>query len=129
MRPGHSIVTPSGGTHRRWTTSTSAASPTGLSARAAWGRQTAVHSRRICASTAVCGLPKTVAFFGVPSPVRAADRFGAALGARWRPLELPPGLDLNDLGRRPDGRRQFFRLVAEARRELEAIRRLREGTF
>jgi DNA primase len=48
----------------------------------------------------------------------AAERFGAVLGRRWVPLELPPGADLNDLGCRPDGRRQFFTLVAEARRQL-----------
>src|SRR5207244_9727101 len=59
----------------------------------------------------------------------AAQRFGAVLGARWRPLELPPGLDLHELGCRPDARRQLFRLVAEARRELEAIGAVRGGTF
>src|SRR5207244_8437830 len=46
-------------------------------------------------------------------PGRAgADRFGARLGARWRPLRLPAGCDLNDLGRRPDGRTEFSRLLA-----------------
>jgi len=78
-------------------------------------------------------LARARVIFGVLDADRAgreaADRFGAALGARWRPLELPPGLDLNDLGRRPDGRRQFFGLVAEARRELEAISGVRGGTF
>jgi hypothetical protein len=59
----------------------------------------------------------------------AAERFGAALGVRWRPLELPPGLDLNELGCRPDGRRQFFRLVAEARRAPEAGGGARGGPF
>src|ERR1051326_6709691 len=48
----------------------------------------------------------------------AAQRFGTVLGRRWVPLELPPGADLNDLGCRPDGRRLFFRLVAEARTEM-----------
>jgi len=44
-----------------------------------------------------------------------AERFGQALGRRWRPLGLPDGTDLNDLGRRPDGRALFFELVAAAR--------------
>jgi hypothetical protein len=45
------------------------------------------------------------------------------LRGRWRPLALPDGLDLNDLGRRPDGRRLFFQLVAvERRKALEAAR-------
>jgi DNA primase len=44
----------------------------------------------------------------------AAERFGVHLGARWRPLWLPPGRDLNDLGRRPDGRELFARLLAAA---------------
>jgi DNA primase len=48
----------------------------------------------------------------------AAQRFGTVLGRRWVPLELPPGADLNDLGCRPDGRRLFFTLVAEARTQL-----------
>ncbi len=78
-------------------------------------------------------LARARVIFGVLDADRAgreaAERFGAALGARWRPLELPPGLDLNDLGRRPDGRRQFFGLVAEARRELEAMGGVRGGTF
>jgi DNA primase len=45
----------------------------------------------------------------------AAERFGQTLGRRWRPLSLPEGTDLNDLGRRPDGRAVFFRLVDAAR--------------
>ena len=45
----------------------------------------------------------------------AAARFAEALGERWRPLPLPEGLDLNDLGCRPDGRQEFFRLLAQAR--------------
>jgi DNA primase len=44
----------------------------------------------------------------------ASERLGAAFGARWRPIALPDGSDLNDLGRRPDGRALFFRLVAAA---------------
>ena len=50
----------------------------------------------------------------------ASDRLGAAIGARWRPIELPDGCDLNDLGRRPDGRALFFRLVAAAGGTLKA---------
>lgn len=46
----------------------------------------------------------------------AAARFGEHLGARWRPIRLPDGCDLNDLGRRPGGRAEFFRLLAAARR-------------
>ena len=42
----------------------------------------------------------------------AAERLGAALGRRWCPIALPDGCDLNDLGRRPDGRALFFRLTA-----------------
>ena len=59
--------------------------------------------------------------FGVLDPDRAgreaAERFGEILGLRWRPVELPDGLDLNDLGRRPDGRKVFFGLVAAARQQ------------
>jgi DNA primase len=47
---------------------------------------------------------------------QAAQRFEAALGRRWLPVALPDGKDLNDLGRRADGRALFFRLVADARR-------------
>jgi DNA primase len=46
-----------------------------------------------------------------------AERFGRALGRRWRPLSLPEGCDLNELGRRPNGRATFFRLVDAARRQ------------
>ena len=45
----------------------------------------------------------------------AAERFGSALGSRWRSVALPDGCDLNDLGRRPEGRALFFRLVGAAR--------------
>ena len=45
----------------------------------------------------------------------AALRFGALLGDRWRPLRLPAGCDLNDLGRAPGGRDEFDRLLAAAR--------------
>jgi DNA primase len=44
----------------------------------------------------------------------ASKRLGEAIGTRWRPIDLPEGCDLNDLGRRPDGRTLFFRLVAAA---------------
>jgi DNA primase len=44
----------------------------------------------------------------------ASERLGSAIGARWRPIALPDGCDLNDLGRRPDGRALFFQLVAAA---------------
>jgi DNA primase len=44
----------------------------------------------------------------------ASDRLGAAFGPRWRPIALPDGCDLNDLGQRRDGRALFFSLVAAA---------------
>jgi DNA primase len=50
----------------------------------------------------------------------AAARFGAWLGPRFRPLVLPEGCDLNDLGRRPGGRATFFALLAAARRRPAA---------
>jgi DNA primase len=46
----------------------------------------------------------------------ASARFGEQLGERWRPLRLPEGCDLNDLGRRAGGRQDFFQLLAAARR-------------
>ena len=46
----------------------------------------------------------------------AAERFGELLGARWRPIRLPEGCDLNDLGRRPGGRAEFFGMLAAVRR-------------
>ena len=54
----------------------------------------------------------------------AAGRLGEQLGTRWRPLRLPAGLDLNDLGRRPDGRNEFGGLLAAAKSNsrLEAYR-------
>jgi DNA primase len=45
----------------------------------------------------------------------AAERFGIALGRRWRPVALPDGCDLNDLAQRPDGRSLFLQLVSAAR--------------
>jgi DNA primase len=66
-------------------------------------------------------LARARVIFGVldadPAGKEAADRFGAILGQRWRPLELPEGMDLNDLGQRPDGRARFFRLAAAARQQ------------
>jgi len=50
----------------------------------------------------------------------AADRFAGQLGGRLRPLTLPDGCDLNDLGRRPGGKAVFFRLLAAAREEARA---------
>jgi hypothetical protein len=65
-------------------------------------------------------LARARTIFGVMDADRGgragAERFGAVLGSRWRPLELPDGLDLNDLGQRPDGRGLFFGLVAKGRR-------------
>ena len=45
----------------------------------------------------------------------AAERFGERLGERWSPIRLPEGCDLNDLGRRPGGREEFFGMVAAMR--------------
>ena len=52
---------------------------------------------------------------------KAAERFGQALGHRWIPLELPTGADLNDLGCQSGGRALFFRIVAKARRQRDAL--------
>lgn len=47
----------------------------------------------------------------------AASDLARRLGSRARILELPEGVkDLNDLGRRPDGRATFFRLITETER-------------
>jgi DNA primase len=54
-------------------------------------------------------------FDGDAAGDEAAARFGAELGSRWRPLRLPDGTDLNDLGLRPHGRDWFFRLLSAAR--------------
>jgi DNA primase len=45
----------------------------------------------------------------------AAERFRAQLGARFVPLRLPAGADLNDLGRRLDGRQAFAVALGQAR--------------
>lgn len=55
-------------------------------------------------------------FDGDAAGQMAAARFAQHLGRRFHPLRLPDGLDLNDLGRRPDGRAILFRLLTEARR-------------
>jgi DNA primase len=53
-------------------------------------------------------LPRAEIVFGVldvdTAGREAAERLGKVLGRRWRPIALPDGCDLNDLGRRPDGR-------------------------
>ncbi len=49
----------------------------------------------------------------------AAERYGRQLGARWRPIELPEGHDLNDLGAQPDGHERFLALLAAARHTEE----------
>ncbi len=53
---------------------------------------------------------------------QAAADLSSRLGARARVVRLPEAVkDLNDLGRRPDGRAMFFQLVKEAERgALEA---------
>jgi DNA primase len=51
----------------------------------------------------------------------AAERFGQALGQRWIPLELPAGIDLNDLGSQAGGRALFFQLVAQARQKRDEL--------
>ncbi len=50
----------------------------------------------------------------------AGDRAGQQLGQRFRPVSLPEGSDLNDLGRRPDGRALFFERLAAVRAHIEA---------
>jgi DNA primase len=52
---------------------------------------------------------------GDAAGLAAAERFGAQLGGRFRPVRLPDGADLNDLAQRPGGRTVFFRLVTAAR--------------
>jgi DNA primase len=58
----------------------------------------------------------------------ASERFEAAFGSRWRTIALPEGLDLNDLGRRADGRALFFKLVADTRRHTADGHAERLGT-
>ncbi|MCC6177447.1 MAG: toprim domain-containing protein [Chloroflexi bacterium] len=54
-------------------------------------------------------------FDGDAAGDEAAARFGVQLGDRWRPLRLPDGTDLNELGLRPHGRDWFYRLLSAAR--------------
>ena len=54
-------------------------------------------------------------FDGDDAGREATERFAEHLGGRWRPISLPDGCDLNDLGRQPDGRDRFFRLLEGAR--------------
>ncbi|MCC6177435.1 MAG: toprim domain-containing protein [Chloroflexi bacterium] len=54
-------------------------------------------------------------FDGDDAGDEAAARFGVQLGDRWRPLRLPDGTDLNELGLRPHGRDWFYRLLSAAR--------------
>jgi DNA primase len=54
---------------------------------------------------------------GDDAGTEAAARFSDQIGRRWQPLHLPDGCDLNDLAQRPDGRRQFFDVLAAARQK------------
>jgi DNA primase len=56
---------------------------------------------------------------GDAAGTEAAARFRQVFGERWQTLRPPDGCDLNDLALRPDGRRQFFDLLAAARRKVE----------
>ena len=61
-----------------------------------------------------------VAIYGVFDPDRAgqsaAERFAPLIGARWRPITLPNGMDLAELATRGERGRQLFQtLVARAR--------------
>jgi len=65
-------------------------------------------------------LGAAVAIYGVFDPDRAgqsaAERFAPLMGARWRPITLPNGMDLAELAERGEpGRELFQRLVARAR--------------
>ena len=51
---------------------------------------------------------------------QASARTSDLLGPRWRPIPLPAGCDLNDLGRRPDGRALFFELLESVRTRPKA---------
>ncbi len=51
---------------------------------------------------------------------RAAAQIASELGARCVIVDLPPGIhDLNDLGRRPNGREAFLRCLEEAKARKE----------
>lgn len=73
-------------------------------------------------ATAVYGV-----FDGDDAGRAANERFGAAVGTRWRPIPLPDGADLNDLARRPGGRAEFFRLLSVARRGASSAEMAGEG--
>ena len=65
-------------------------------------------------------LGAAVAIYGVFDPDRAghsaAERFAPLMGARWRPITLPNGMDLAELAERGEpGRELFQSLVARAR--------------
>jgi DNA primase len=65
-------------------------------------------------------LGAAVAVYGVFDPDRAghsaAERFAPVMGARWRPITLPNGMDLAELAERAErGRELFQSLVARAR--------------
>lgn|GEM_PF-618657 len=64
-------------------------------------------------------LAQAEAVYGVldadPAGRAAAEVFGAQLGARWRPIHLPDGLDLNDLTQLAGGKEKFFELFSAAR--------------
>jgi DNA primase len=49
---------------------------------------------------------------------QAAARFHHQIGSRWQLLHLPEGCDLKDLAQSPDGRSQFFGLLAAARQKV-----------
>lgn len=73
-------------------------------------------------------------FDGDAAGDEAAERFGAQLGRRWRPLRLPDGIDLNELGLRPHGRDWFLRMLGAARMEPAQVLTAEEiervlGTF
>ncbi|HUZ76281.1 MAG TPA: toprim domain-containing protein, partial [Chloroflexota bacterium] len=57
-----------------------------------------------------------VVFDGDVAGNEAASRFAVELGDRLRPLPLPDGCDLNDLGCRPGGHAFFFQLLEQNRR-------------
>ena len=69
-------------------------------------------------------LARAVAVYGVfdgdEAGHAAAARLAEHVGDRWRPITLPDGTDLNDLGSRPGGCAEFFQLLAAARRAAPA---------
>ena len=58
-------------------------------------------------------------FDGDAAGQAASARLQAVLGSRARPIALPEGLDMNDLGRQEGGKATFFALLAAARRTRE----------